>query len=82
MPDKPNPRLVQEAAAELGMSVEDYRDTSEYAASVEDGSIVDPPKTGPNVDAGLVPGDVTVDPGVAAAPPAEVEPEKKKPDKK
>lgn len=66
MPKNPNPRTAHEAAAELGMSVADFRDTDEYEKAVDDGSVNDPRRTGPNVDAGLEPGDVTADPTISS----------------
>lgn len=74
MPDNPNPRTVHEAAAEHGLTIEDYRKTSLYEDAVRDGLVEDPRRTGPNVDAGLEPGDVTADPTISSVAGADYNP--------
>jgi hypothetical protein len=69
VPRNPNPRAVWEAAAIAGVSVDDYRKSDAYRKALKDGSVEDPPSTGPSVDSGLVDGDVTVDPGLSGPAP-------------
>ena len=80
------PRLAHEVAAQFGVSVEDMRrDTptddsnlkdarKAYLDGLADGSVEDARRTGPNVDAGLVAGDVTADPTISSVAGADYDP--------
>lgn len=66
MPRTQNPRTAAEVAAAESQTVDDFRQSAAYRKGVDDGTIIDPRKTGPNVDAGLEEGDVTADPTISS----------------